>query len=61
MEVSFRPGSRAQAQPRGLHGGHRLRILKPDHGGLGPVFIFLNPAAIPTMPYEYLFCHPTGD
>jgi hypothetical protein len=30
-------------------------------GALGPIVIFPNLAAIPTVPCEYLSCHPTGD
>jgi hypothetical protein len=28
---------------------------------LGPMIIFLNSMVVPTIPCEYLFCHPPTD
>jgi hypothetical protein len=55
----LRPPARRKA--RGLHSGHHRRILSPDHGGLNPIITPLNPAAVPTVSYEYLFCLPSSE
>jgi hypothetical protein len=58
MELSLRLGFPAQAQHRvGTAMGFWNLIME----ALGPMVIFPNPTAIPTVPCEYLFYHPPGN
>jgi hypothetical protein len=60
-KLKLRLSLSAQAQPRGLHGGHHHDILSHDHGGLSPVITPPNPMAAPTTSYEYLCYLPSSD
>jgi hypothetical protein len=57
MELSLR----LSFLPQGLHSGQHRGIPSRDCGGFNPTISPLNPAEVPTVTYEYLFCPPSSD
>jgi hypothetical protein len=61
MELSLYLSFLPQTQPRVLYGGHHHGIPSRNRGGSSLTISSSNPAEVPVVTYEYLFCPLSSD